>query len=658
MSKIRTVGIAVLVAAAGLATVAQGQLARTEQPSYVRPTNPLLGVRILPIISNGNGTGGMPAESYQLLDFNDVVVPGQTLQLLGIPDGMGAYDNGDGTFTLIVNHELGATSSTVHAHGSRGSTITRWVIAYPSGAGRGTQASDFTVIGGRDGNVQYNLYTINEFTRVEGGVSVTYPAGSWVPFNTTFPMPAYNQGATFGVQGWDFNNPSRNGTGRYCSADLAPTTAFQWTDPSTGTVFGTAERIYLNGEEIGSGGRALAHVLTGPEKNQAFELPRLGHISWENSLASPFAQRKTIVIGMDDSGDGNLVVYVGAKQTTGRTIDRAGLTNGTLYGVAIPDLVGNAETNAFAIGSGVLRESAPFTLYNFGDVSNVPGATIGTGPSAIPGLQQIGNANQVTNFLRPEDGQWDPINPNVFYFVTTNNVAAPSRLWKLVFTDITQPELGGQITMLGDSLNPASFAGGFNVAPTPDRSAGDATPGGVNAQGAAIRAEMFDNFGLDVTSDGDVILLIQEDPGSLGRLARTWVYNVTTDSLTDVAYNDIRFFGRTTWPVVGGAVTNFLTTNEETSGAIPLPFLGRGWWVTNMQAHYGISGELVEGGQIQLMHIPECPGDWNGDGTLEPADIAAFYSDYRGGRGDFNGDGECEPLDVQMFFDAYRNGGC
>jgi hypothetical protein len=30
-------------------------------------------------------------------------------RLVGIPDGLGAFDNGDGTFTLMMNHEIRET---------------------------------------------------------------------------------------------------------------------------------------------------------------------------------------------------------------------------------------------------------------------------------------------------------------------------------------------------------------------------------------------------------------------------------------------------------------------------------------------------------------------------------------------------------------------
>jgi hypothetical protein len=36
--------------------------------------------------------------------------PGQHYRMVGIPDGLGAHPNGDGTSTLFMNHELGFTA--------------------------------------------------------------------------------------------------------------------------------------------------------------------------------------------------------------------------------------------------------------------------------------------------------------------------------------------------------------------------------------------------------------------------------------------------------------------------------------------------------------------------------------------------------------------
>src|ERR1700752_4194420 len=49
-------------------------------------------------------------------------------RMTGIPDGLGAFDNGDGTFTLLMNHELTPTEGAVHDHGSTGAFVSRLVI--------------------------------------------------------------------------------------------------------------------------------------------------------------------------------------------------------------------------------------------------------------------------------------------------------------------------------------------------------------------------------------------------------------------------------------------------------------------------------------------------------------------------------------------------
>src|ERR1700752_4553772 len=98
----------------------------------------------------------------------------------------------------------------------------------------------------------------------------------------------------------------------------------------------------------------------------------------------------------------------------------------------------------------VLRAVHAFLLHKFGDVRSMTGVQI----------QDASAANLVTEFLRPEDGAWDTRNPNVFYFVTTDRFdskkdgsgtqVARSRLHRLTFDGIRQPELGGRYDMLLD----------------------------------------------------------------------------------------------------------------------------------------------------------------------------------------------------------------
>lgn len=474
-------------AAAALALLAGSASAQFIGPStssspYVLPVGP--GISTTSILTVGENAGGY--------------------RLVGIPDGMGAMGNGDGTFTLLVNHELGATVGDIRAHGSRGAFVSRWNI--------NASAGSLVVNSGRD----HNTSASDVFTWNGSG----YVAGT-----TAF--------------------------GRLCSADLAAPSAYLFTDDAGGT-FGTANRIFMNGEESGAEGRAFAHIVTGSAVNQSYQLPRLGRFSWENSVASPFAQRQTVVFGTDDSTPGQTYLYVGEKQAAGNDIERAGLTNGNLYGIRVSGVA--AEPRAPGI-----TQNARFDLFNHGDVSNTTGAA----------LQTASVANGVTEFLRPEDAAWDPRpgRQNDLYFVTTdrfNNEATGgavgrSRLYRMRFDDITNPQAGGTLTTLLT---------------------------GTEGQ------QMFDNLTID--SHGRI--LIQEDPGANDYLAKIWLYDIDSAGFGVVARHNPAFFS----PGAAG----FLTRDEESSGIIDArDILGDGWFLLNSQAHYGIPGELVEGGQILAMFV-------------------------------------------------------
>lgn len=414
--------------------------------------------------------------------------------MCGIPDGAGAYDNNDGTFTFLLNHELGNAVGGVRAHGSIGAFISKWVI----------NKTTMAVTSGSDLIQNVYLWTGTTYTM----------------FNAT--------------------NPSTlTAFGRFCSGDLPDLKAFFNSNNSNGTT----NKIFMNGEEIGSEGRAFAHIVTGPNTGNTYELPRLGKASWENYCARPFSSNKTVVIGMDDSSPGQVYVYIGTKSTSGSDIDKAGLTNGNLYGVAVQSII--AETNTVFPAT-----PTTFSLINLGDVSAITGASLNT----------MSNSMGVTNFLRPEDGAWDPRRPTDFYFNTTNSFSSPSRLYRLRFNDVNNPENGGVIEAVLD---------------------------GTEGQ------KMLDNMGFDNYGN----LLLQEDVGNNAHLGKQWNYNVDTDVLTLLTTHDANRF------VLGAP--SFLTEDEETSGAIDMQgILGAGWWMVVDQAHYSISSPIVEGGQMLLVYNP------------------------------------------------------
>jgi hypothetical protein len=53
---------------------------------------------------------------------------GSSYRMVGIPDGLGAFDNGNGTFTVLMNHELPPGAGVARAHGAIGAFVSKWTI--------------------------------------------------------------------------------------------------------------------------------------------------------------------------------------------------------------------------------------------------------------------------------------------------------------------------------------------------------------------------------------------------------------------------------------------------------------------------------------------------------------------------------------------------
>ena len=48
--------------------------------------------------------------------------------MVGIPDGLGAFNGPNNKFTLLMNHELSDTAGIVRANGFKGAFVSRWEI--------------------------------------------------------------------------------------------------------------------------------------------------------------------------------------------------------------------------------------------------------------------------------------------------------------------------------------------------------------------------------------------------------------------------------------------------------------------------------------------------------------------------------------------------
>jgi hypothetical protein len=343
----------------------------SSEPPYLVRTHP--GIVTKSILTTGDSVGGY--------------------RMVGIPDGLGAYDNGDGTFTLLSNHEIPSGEGVVRAHGASGAFVSKWVI----------NKSDLSVVSGED-----LIRTVNVW---DSGLD------TWT-----------------GASGDAFPNRLT----RLCSADLAPISAFY--NAATGK--GYNGRIFTDGEES-SGGRPFGHVV---DTGQSYELtPWLGNMAFENVVANPSTGNKTTAVETDDSTPGQVYVYNGTKADTGNEVQRAGLANGKLYGIKVVGVPQTEKDKAnWSVGDTFDFQAADVSAH-----AGVPGTGANTleGDSAAAG---------VTNFQRPEDGSWDPSHPSDFYFVTTSNIGpntagtldGHTRLWRLRFNDPADPSQGGKIKLL------------------------------------------------------------------------------------------------------------------------------------------------------------------------------------------------------------------
>jgi hypothetical protein len=425
--------------------------------------------------------------------------------MVGAPDGLGAFDNGDGTFTVLMNHELDSAEGVARDHGATGAFVSRLVI----------DKETLTVVDGSDLVQSVHLYdtgTDRYYNPLTDGDAATLP--------------------------YAFD--------RLCSADLAKITAFY--NPETG--LGYKGRIFLNGEEAGAEGKAFAHFVSGSLAGKSYELPWLGNMAFENVVANPHTGNRTVVAAMDDSSGGQVYFYFGDKKATGNALQKAGFTGGTLFGLKVDEfeLTGSEPDGPDPLGE---DGTSGVSFVSFGNVSEISGAE----------LQTESEATGISGFLRPEDGAWDTVRENRFYFVTTNTFDAPSRLWAVDFENPSEPEAGGTIRLLLD---------------------------GSEGQ------QMLDN--LAVTADGKLIL--QEDPGDNEHLAKVWEYDPESDELTLLAQHDPDHF------LSGGS--DFLTENEGSSGVIDVTDIlgsdGRKAFLLDVQAQYGIPGETVRGGQLLMMY--------------------------------------------------------
>ena len=399
--------------------------------------------------------------------------------LRGVPDGMGAMKNKDGTLTLLSNHEISTSADFANKKdtGTWGSSISK--MTFDPATKKITKMENWM-----KSMSYYNYATEKWGSTWEQSLPVGTPA-----------TDAY--GAIIGT----------NGINRLCSGDLVPAGGFAYTEKDSKTkksvTYGYKGAVYMTGEE-GSDEQSRAFAFDAD--GNGIQLPKMGLAPWENLLTKPATGKATIVMGNEDGNatDSQLYMYVGTKQNTGANFaEKAGLTNGKLYTIALENYRTDNAVRTAAKGTKI--------KVGFNEVNTNP---------KFGKLATMSQANGTT-FSRIEDGEFDSKNPNVFYFVTTESNKDPlattprpgatysrdgGALWKMTFADAKDPFKGATMEML------------LNGTEAPYLTKPD-----------------------NLTIDGDYIL-IQEDPGNNAHIARLVAYRISDGKLAEIAKFDEQYF--------------------------------------------------------------------------------------------------------------------
>jgi hypothetical protein len=450
--------------------------------------------------------------------------------MAGIPDALGAFAGPGRSFTLFMNHELGQDAGVPRRHGQKGSFVARLQIDP------------------RTGEIRAGQDLMNPGVRY-----YDYPTGDYVAAPTT---PG-----------------DRAEFGRFCSGTLAQRGSLL--DENTGR--GYAGGIWFANEETGDTGRSLGVT----EDGTVQELPRLGRHSTENTVPALDTGARTVTVGTEDAGSGQLWVYAGAKQRKGNELDRAGLTNGVLSVIRVAERRNGARVATDAQFRAAYGKGTPAPV----DLTQVNWDQTGAAQNAEAAAKGL-------SLTRIEDASWDPRHPDDLYFVTTsggNRTNPPGTspndairdgggVWRLSLEDRAHPELGGTLTLLLDGSE-------------------------------APYLNMPDN--VEVDRQGNVLL--QEDPGGNPHTARILSYQIRTGRLGVLAQFDPALFS----PATPGGKDAKITTDEESSGIVSAAnVLGRGWYLFDAQVHAPSPNPAHgEKGQLLALHV----ADWSAVYGGQPA---------------------------------------
>ena len=204
-------------------------------------------LQISSLITNGEFTNGLnPGDS--------VFAP------VGIFDGMGAYDNGNGTYSLLVNAEIGPGK----------------------GYGFSVEGLNPVVDGAR---ISKFIIDKDSDDDASNGFQSKLLAGGLAYDEVISPVAGFATGAM----------------NRFCSANLIQAGAFNGR--------GFADTIFLMGEESAPGNRFFA---LDPNGGKLYHVPAFGFGGWESATAVDTGNANTVAVMLFDDANAPLYLWVGA----------------------------------------------------------------------------------------------------------------------------------------------------------------------------------------------------------------------------------------------------------------------------------------------------------------------------------------------------------
>lgn len=493
-------------------------------------------LQISSLITTGEVTNGLQAGSS--------VFAG-----VGIVDGMGAYDNLDGTYSLLVNHELGNTNGYQYQV-----QVKAGLAAATNETVTGARITRFVVAKDIDAN------TTN-------GYQSRVLAGGLAYDQVISPNAGFSLGS---------------GINRFCSANLIPAGQFG------GRGFG--DRLYLAGEETGNG-RFFALDASGAK---LYHVPAFGLGGWESATAVDTGHANTVAVLLfdDTSGTPNyLYLWVGSKSAgSSDLLERNGIaaTSGSLYAWKAEAI---ANTPAGVAGV-ALNTAISGGWVNLGSGSQIAALT------TAADLRSLASSAGAMQFTRIEDGDVNPSTGQQVAFTTTGGSGAD------LYGNVQILDLASSFGTDGQLASSANTS--LRVVADADRLTGIARQTGIrNPDGLAWSANGY------LYAQEDRTLLNGTADGRFGsEEASIWKVDSITGDAVRWAQID-RTAVPTVYGQSDSAPTDI--GNWESSGIIDVTSLygsaAGSYFLADVQAHSLTNGNLVgshylsEGGQIDLIRV-------------------------------------------------------